>query len=160
MAIANGFQPALQLLEGREDSYRYRRIMRKYGKAALAADEDQKKLERKTTQEIQQQTEQRQSADYQRTSVQAKLEAFIEKPCPILMDLVDLSDGVTRCFDCDFAEHAWENFNRAISVVDIEKAGVASQVAAKQAVDKLIAKTHGLSLAEGAHLGTHWNDEL
>ena len=39
---------------------------------------------------------------------------------------------------------------------DIEKLGIASQSVAKRAVEKFIAETKGLALADAAHVSTHW----
>lgn len=143
MAISNGFKPALQLLQGRKEGHLYSRIMRKYEKAALAAEEDQRKLQ----------------ADAQRASDQDTAEELVEDPCPIMMDLPNLSDGETRYLDRDAVRSAWENFRSAIFVADIEKLGITSQSAAKRAVEKFIAKTQGLALVDGAHVSTFWRGD-
>jgi len=143
MAISNGFQPALQLLQSRKEGHLYSRIMRKYEKAALAAEEDQRKLQ----------------ADAQRSSDRVSAEELVEDPCPIMMDLPNLSDGKTRYLDGYAVRSAWENFQSSIFVGDIEKIGIASQSAAKRAVEKFIAKTKGLALADGAHVSTHWRGD-
>lgn len=143
MAISNGFQPALQLLEGRKEGYLYRRIMRKYEKAVLSSEDDQRKLQ----------------ADAQRASDWVSREGLAEAPRPNMIDLLNLSDGETRCLNHDFVRNAWENFQSSIFVGDIEKRGIASQSAAKRAVEKYIAKTKGLALADGAHVSTHWRGD-
>lgn len=140
MAISNGFQPALQLLQGREEGHLYKRVKRKFDKAVFAAAEDQRIL----------------GADAKRASDRVNAEEFGEGPSPIVMDRLNLSDGETCYLDRDAVRRVWENFRGAIFVGDIEKLGIASQSVAKRAVEKFIAETKGLALADGAHVSTHW----
>lgn len=105
MAISNGFQPALQLLQGRTEGHVYNRIKRKYEKAVIAAEEDQRELQ----------------ANAQRAPDGASAEELIEDQRLIMMDQLNLSDGETRYLDHDVVRREWENFRRAIFVGDIEK---------------------------------------
>lgn len=143
MAISNGFQPALQLLQGRKEGHVYNRIKRKYEKAVIAAEEDQRELQ----------------ADAQRAPDGVSAEEFIEDHRLIMVDQLNLSDGETQYFDHDVVRRAWEHFQSSIDVGSIEEKGIASQSAARRAVEKFIANTKGLALTDGAHVSTHWRGD-